>query len=284
MDSNQDAAADFKTLWQKAQERLATNRKFAARNNKTSFYLLRSLLVCDVCGHTMLGRNIHGRIFYYCPNQGPERSPDVAAHTRTITGLVIEPLVWQAVTQLLQNPTLLADAWENETQAEQHAPEETGRLQSRLKALERQWQRLLDLFQDEKIEKAELSNRKEHIDQERQSIQARLQRFNQLAQQERVKQTMLKDFASFCQQINANAELAADVDDGLVGHPESAHLTSSLQSLRGRNGFAGKGASGVVAAGGSLDRLEPLQAGPVGAQNATSGRLCICAAGFGGLH
>jgi len=193
-------------LWQKAQERLAANRKFAIRNNRASFYLLRSLLVCDVCGHTLLGRNSHGRIFYYCPNQGRARSPDVPVHTRTIASQVIEPLVWQAVTHLLQNPVLLADAWKNEPQLDPHAPEETGRLQTRLKTLDRQWQRLLDLFQEEKIEKAELSQRKGHIDQERQSIQARLQHFARLTQQECVKQTILEDFASFCQQVNANLE------------------------------------------------------------------------------
>ena len=194
------------TLWHKAQERLAMNRKFAARNNTTSFYLLRSLLVCDVCAHTLLGRNVHGSIVYYCPNQGQQRSPETPVHTRTIPGRVIEPLVWQAVTQLLQNPTLLADAWKHETQADPHTPAETDRLQARLKALERQWQRLLDLFQDEKIEKAELSNRKAHMDQERRSIQARLQQLNQLAQHERLQQTVLEDFAAFCQQVNANLE------------------------------------------------------------------------------
>ena len=194
------------TLWQKAQERLATNQKFAARNNTTSFYLLRSLLVCDVCGHTLLGRNIRGRIVYYCPNQGKRRSPDVPVHSRTISARAIEPLVWQAVKQLLQNPTLLADAWKNETKIDPHTPEETSRLRSRLKVLERQWQRLLDLFQDEKIEKAELSNRKEHIDHERQSIQTRLQQLNQITQHESVRQTMLEDFASFCQQVSTNLE------------------------------------------------------------------------------
>ena len=101
---------------------------------------------------------------------------------------------------------MLADAWESETQTVQPAPEEPDRLRSRLKALDRQWQRLLDLFQDEKIEKVELSKRKERLDQERQSIQVRLQQFERLAQQERVKQTMLNDFAAFCQQVKANLE------------------------------------------------------------------------------
>ncbi|MCX6057677.1 MAG: recombinase family protein [Chloroflexi bacterium] len=193
-------------LWQKAQERLETNRKFSLRNNNVHFYLLRSLLVCDVCGRTMTGRTWNGNVHYHCSSRREYRTPDVPAHSRSVAADTIEPLVWQAVTRLLQNPALLADAWESATPTASPSTEEQDRLQSRLKTLERQWQRLLDLFQDERIEKAELSKRKEIIEQERQSIQTRLQQFNRLAQQERVKQTMLEDFAAFCQKIKANLE------------------------------------------------------------------------------
>jgi len=194
-------------IWLKAQERLEMNRKFSARNNTAHFYLLRSLLVCDVCGRTLVGRSGDGTAQQYvCSSCGKNRYPDVPAHSRSIAAEVVEPLVWQAVTQLLQNPALLADAWENETKIVQPAPEEQDRLQSRLKALDRQWQRLLDLFQDEKIEKVELSKRKEHLDLERQSIQVRLQQSAHLAQREHVKQTMLADFAAFCKQVNTNLE------------------------------------------------------------------------------
>ena len=192
-------------MWQKAQERLEMNLKFSSRN-AARFYLLRSLLVCDVCGRTLAGRSVSGTIVYYCSNHGKNRSPDVPIHTRTTSGQLIEPLIWQAVRQLLQNPTLLADAWESESQTNKQTPEEQDRLQSRLKSLERQWQRLLDLFQDEKIEKAELSKRKEQLDHERQSIQTRLQHFHRLAQQEHRRQTLLEDFTTFCQQVTTNLE------------------------------------------------------------------------------
>lgn len=194
-------------LWLKAQERLETNRKFASRNNRAHFYLLRSLLVCDVCGHALTGRTWNGATRYHCVSRREHRTPDVPIHTRSVAADTIEPLVWQAVMRLLQNPILLADAWESETPtAADVSTEEPDRLQARLKTLERQWQRLLDLFQDERIEKAELSKRKELIEQERQSIQTRLQQFNRLAQQERVKQTMLEDFAAFCEKIKINLE------------------------------------------------------------------------------
>jgi hypothetical protein len=32
------------------------NKKFAPRNNKQHFYLLRGLLVCGLCGRTLVGR------------------------------------------------------------------------------------------------------------------------------------------------------------------------------------------------------------------------------------
>ncbi len=192
-------------LWLKAQERLEMNRRFSVRNAHR-FYMLRSLLVCDVCGRTLTGRNSGGSLTYYCTNLGKNRSPDVPVHSRSIRASVIEPLVWQAVMRLLDNPVLLADAWRSETDAETNMPQEQDRLQARLKALERQWQRLLDLFQDEKIEKAELLQRKERLEQEKKAIQARLEQFQTLARRTAAKEAMLHDFSAFCQQIKQSLE------------------------------------------------------------------------------
>lgn len=187
-------------VWQKAQERLEMNRKFSVRNAHR-FYLLRSLLVCDVCGRTLIARESKGNIAYYCSSRGKNRAPDVPAHSRSIRASVIDPLVWQAVVRLLDNPVLLADAWQSEADAETDLPQEQDRLQARLRALGRQWQRLLDLFQDEKIEKAELLKRKERIEQEQQAIQTRLEQFQNLARRAAAKEAMLQDFSAFCQQI-----------------------------------------------------------------------------------
>ena len=209
-------------LWLKAQERLEMNRKFSVRNAKR-FYLLRSLLVCDVCGRTLVARESKGNIAYYCSSRGKNRSPDVSVHSRSIRAAVIEPLVWQAVVRLLDNPVLLADAWQNEADAQPNTPQEQDRLQARLKALERQWQRLLDLFQDEKIEKTELLKRKQHLEQERQTIQTRLDQFQTLAHRRAAKETMLQDFSAFCQQIkqslnNPTPQVQQEVIRLLIDH------------------------------------------------------------------
>jgi site-specific DNA recombinase len=208
--------------WQQAQERLSMHQKFASRNTRR-FYLLRSLLVCDLCGRTLVGRYSKSHVVYYCSSRGKNRYPDVPAHNRSISAKIIEPLIWQAVRDLLHNPTLLSDAWESQNQAKAVAPDEADRLQSRLKALDRQWIRLLDLFQEEQIEKTELARRKERLDQERQTIEQRLQQLTSLVRREQAKRQMLEDFATFCQQVeaglsNPTPELQQEVIRLLIDH------------------------------------------------------------------
>jgi site-specific DNA recombinase len=211
-------------VWQCAQERLAMKQKFSVRNSKKHFYLLRSLLVCSVCGHTLVGRtSITGRLTYACHYGHIRSNPDIPAHVCTIAGATIEPIVWQAVCDLLRNPRLLADAWNNQTDSLSASPGETDRLKSRQKALERQKERLIDLFQEEQLDKAEFLRRKTRIDQERQIIESRLQLLSRQADLENTKEQMLVDFTAYCHQIesnqtNPNPELQQEVIRLLIDH------------------------------------------------------------------
>jgi site-specific DNA recombinase len=189
--------------WQRAQERLAMRKKFAQRNNAKNFYLLRSLLVCQVCGHTLVGNASQGRKIYRCNHGGRLRSPDVAQHSCILAAEVVEPLVWQAVIQLLDNPRLMLDAWQSQADSTPPDPGENERVKNRLKTLERQWQRLLDLFQEELIEKAELAHRKAQLDQERETIQKRLEQIERQMHQDQTKEKMIEDFSTFCRQVKA---------------------------------------------------------------------------------
>ena len=191
-------------VWQRAQERLAMNRKFAPRNNKRHFYLLRGLLVCEICGRTLAGRASSGHVRYYCTNQGKNRHPDVPPHRCSISGDIIEPLVWKALCDLLHNPNLLADAWQAQCESEAPDPDEADRLQSRLRSLERQWARLLDAFQDELIDKEELARRKARLDAERQSLAHRLDQLRHHERQRQAKAQMLQDFAAFCHKVETS--------------------------------------------------------------------------------
>jgi len=204
-------------LWDQAQERLRMNQRFAPRNNKSHFYLLRSLLVCSVCGRALTGRASKGHVYYHCPNGGKNREPDVPRHSCGIAGSIIEPLVWQAIVELLANPALLADAWHSQQGLEAEAPDELARLQARKRTLERQWARLLDLFQEDLIKKTELAQRKDRLDAERENLAERIVRLQRQSRRQEAKAQMLEDYATFCQRIESSlANPTPDVQQEVI--------------------------------------------------------------------
>ena len=185
-------------VWHRAQERLKMNQKFATRNNKHHFYLLRSLLVCATCGYTLQGRYQKGRVYYYCEHGGKNRYPDVPRHTCSIAGQIIEPIVWDAIAELLRNPQQIVAAWEAEAAKQDATPDEFSRLQARQRKLDRQWVRLLDAFQEGLLDKIELGERKQRLEQERQMITERIEQIRRQEKQQSVKTQIIDEFSAFC--------------------------------------------------------------------------------------
>jgi site-specific DNA recombinase len=191
-------------VWQRAQERLQLNQTFAPRNNHRQFYLLRGLLVCGVCGHTLQGRAQNGRVYYYCEHGGKNRYPTVPQHRCHLAGRILEPLVWDAIADLLNQPDRIAQVWEAEAAQAQTTPDELGRLQARQRRLEQQWLRLLDAFQEGLLDKAELGQRKQRLDPERQTLAERIEQMQRQQAQQAAKMQIMENFAAFC----AQAQLA----------------------------------------------------------------------------
>jgi site-specific DNA recombinase len=192
--------------WQGAQERLKMNQKFSQRNNKSNFYLLRGLVVCGTCGYTMQGRTQDGRLYYSCRSN--QKHPDLPRHSCNAAGQVLESIVWEAITGLLQNPEQIAAAWEAETEEYDTMPDELGRLQARQRKLEQQWVRLLDAFQDSLIDKDELSQRKEKLDKGRHNIAARIEQMQRQQEKLSDKAEIMAHFAEFCAVAQKSTENA----------------------------------------------------------------------------
>lgn len=151
--------------WQAAQERLEMNTRFAQRNSRRT-YLLRGLLVCDICHYTLQGRTQNGTGYYYCTHGGVKRPPEVERHTCSLRADVVEPLIWEALTDLLRDPQQIQAAWEA-LQAEQMAsPSELQHWQQRQAILQKQRQRLLDAYQAEVISLPELIERQNPLEVE----------------------------------------------------------------------------------------------------------------------
>ena len=157
-------------LWQAAQEQLAMQTRFAPRNSQHT-YVLRGLLVCSVCGRTLQGRTQRSVSYYTCVYGGKRRPPDLPLHTRSLRSDRVEPLIWQALADLLREPQRIHDAWAAVMQPPAVVSERDARRQH---LLQQQRQRLLDAYQAGLLQLDELTQRQNPLELELQELQKRL--------------------------------------------------------------------------------------------------------------
>ena len=192
------------TLWEQVQAQLDMSKKYASRNNKRHFYLLRRLLVCGECGRTLAGRTYaNGSVRYYCTNQGTNRSSIEPCSSAPLDGDIVEPLIWQAVAELLADPQLILDYYLSRQDECDSAPPELKRVRTELAQIEKQDQRLLDAYQAEIIQLDELASRRQVLDQQRSILGARLSELEQLVQQQARQEALTSDITEFCDNINS---------------------------------------------------------------------------------
>lgn len=188
-------------VWQKAQEVMKQNTRFARRNRRRH-YLLSGLMVCGVCGHTMYATTHRGHSYYRCPNGGKNRPDGVPKHSMVIERGVAEKAVWESLAQLLREPERIEEAWE--TYKSSGNTGEANRLENQLRKLKNQRKRLLDAYQTGLISKDELAERQNPMLREMETIESRLR-------EERALEDMELSLEEFTQQIE-RALNSSDLD------------------------------------------------------------------------
>jgi site-specific DNA recombinase len=162
--------------WELAQEQLRKNRERAKRNNTKHHYLLRSLLVCGECGKRMIGWWTRNGGRYVCADRYPRHEP-WACDGRSVMAREVEGPIWEYVKGLLSDPELLKARYEEGRgdpavdDAEEREKERIGR---KLKALDREVGRLIDAYQAEVIDLADLKERRERIEEHGRMLKRRL--------------------------------------------------------------------------------------------------------------
>jgi site-specific DNA recombinase len=159
--------------WQAAQERLQMKARFAQRNSQRT-YLLRGLLVCGVCQHTLQGRAQRDVVYYSCTHGGKHCPPGIARHTCSVRGDVVEPLVWQSLRELLRDPQRIRAAWKALRAEQATTPSEAQRWEQRKALLHKQRKRLLDAYQADALSLEELIERQNPLDTELKELQRKL--------------------------------------------------------------------------------------------------------------
>ncbi len=192
------------TTWEQVQAQLDMNKRYASRNNKRHFYLLRGLLVCDECGRTLAGRTYASNsVRYYCTNQGDNRSLAEPCSCAPLDGGLIEPLIWQSVADLLADPQLILDYYLSRQEESDTAPPEIMRVRTELAQIKKQDQRLLDAYQAEIIQLDELASRRQALEQQRLVLDSRLSELEQLLQQQARQEALTSNITEFCDNINS---------------------------------------------------------------------------------
>jgi site-specific DNA recombinase len=112
------AVVDRET-WHMAHETLEKNKRMASKNARWP-YLLAGLLRCGECGKAYVAntRTVHKHKTYVWPtyrcngkSAGPRKARKSSTCTQSqISARILDPVVWQAISEMLTSPDLLAQA------------------------------------------------------------------------------------------------------------------------------------------------------------------------------
>jgi site-specific DNA recombinase len=166
-------------LWEAAQRTLAANRICAKNTQKV--YLLRSVIVCGVCGLHYGGTpGRDGISWYRCNGQLAERGRiEGRCPGKSVRSDWLEPIVWGDIEGWLRNPGDVLDEINlDQEQENQRAVIEAERitLEKAIEGLAEQRRRAIDLHVRSRIEDAELDGLLDEIDRERGLLEERLAR------------------------------------------------------------------------------------------------------------
>ena len=199
--------------WDQAQAQLARNAALSFRNNTRHSYLLRCLLKCELCGLAMYGITCPAsarkpvRQVYRCHG----KDCVVMARTsicpsRHINADEIEPVVWDHVMALLADPDQLLAQFDRFAAADAGSAREQAaerQLRARLDRTARADKRLLDAYQAGAVSLSELSERRQHLAQERRGLEQQQEDQTRLCQQRLQAEAVRTDVAAFCDRVRS---------------------------------------------------------------------------------
>ena len=199
-------------LFDKAQQQLQRNAATARKMYQPASgrYLLRTLVTCGECGLSMVGIrrrsacDTYHYVYYQCSGHSAltvGRTARCAA--KLIRAERLDAVVWQALVQLLQTPSMIPHLHQTWTTAQQQRlsglEAQQAQLVQRQQRLERQDQRLLDAYQTEVITLSELQARRQKLTAALQQIEQERQQLAHTQQQRVHWQRVIENAVTFRQ-------------------------------------------------------------------------------------
>ena len=204
---------------QNSQSQLATNSALSFRNNTRNDYLLRCLLTCRTCGLAMFGVTRHDggkrREYRYYTCHGKDtvaRDRDCRCTQSQAKVDELDAAVWGHVKALLEDPATLAARFEElaRVPAEKDGERASAqRWETQLQRLTREEQRLVDAYQAEAIDLAELKARREQIQGRRQVLVTQRDQEQRQQSEHRAARAVWSDLEAFCRRVRSRLDEAS---------------------------------------------------------------------------
>lgn len=155
--------------WETVQKLLERNAALVERHQKR-FYLLKGVLHCGVCGRRMYGQPDHGRRYYECSARKSGQ-----CESRAIRAELIEEAVWEEVLLAILHPEAVLELARQERELTFGPRDESmmrlNRINVEIERLPASRMRILDMYEEGTITKAEMKERISRLDDHRRQME-----------------------------------------------------------------------------------------------------------------
>jgi site-specific DNA recombinase len=155
-------------VFEVAQARLDQNKKMARRNNKSNSYLLRGLISCGKCRLSSTGITQGKYQYYKCSGRlnALRVAQGEVCNARYVPVQQLDELVWKDLCSIVSNPDLITLELER-AQAGEWLPQalqaKRNTISQALARLERQQERLLEVYLAEIVTKDEFERKRHEL-------------------------------------------------------------------------------------------------------------------------
>jgi site-specific DNA recombinase len=189
-----------------AQSRMEKNQNMARRNNKSHNYLLRGLVSCGQCHLSSTGRSQGGYHYYTCRGKSDvhRAAKGERCTARYAPSQELDELVWQDLCRIVVDPDLITHELER-AQAGEWLPQalqaKRNTIRQALASLERQQDRLLEVYLAEIILREEFERKRQELSRTQNGLKQQLRQLEHQAQKQIETLTLANNIQEFCQRI-----------------------------------------------------------------------------------
>jgi site-specific DNA recombinase len=204
--------------FQAAAGRARENEAFSPRNLQEGGYLLRKLVRCGRCGSSCsaltskqsYSGKVHSNHYYGCLRTTSGFLKQERCSQRRIRADVLDELIWEEVSNRLQNPALVMEAYQADKSHSRNSSDEDGstekddKLKTQIRLANKELSRLLDAYQYGAVELPELQKRRKLVDSKLEMLNREQELLRKMAVEQKKETDIRTSLGEFAALVSTN--------------------------------------------------------------------------------